>query len=102
MSTSRVFNESLPNMVAGKGLERNGPPEFNETDFNGWVMFLKAHLGRIGGADDALEQDYPTTLLDDDGEELDTLNRTQMRELEVLQEEWKAKNMICYEAIMDV
>ena len=65
-------------------------------------MFLKAHLGRIGGADDALEQDYPTTLLDDDGEELDTLNRTQMRELEVLQEEWKAKNRICYGTIMDV
>ncbi len=88
--------------VAGNGFERNGPPEFNKTDFNGWVMFLKAHLGRIGGADDALEQDYPTTLLDEDGEELDTLNRTQMRELEVLQEEWKVKNRTCYGAIMDV
>jgi hypothetical protein len=49
-------------------------------------MFLKAHLGKIGGADDALEEDYPTTLLDEDGEELDTLNRAHIRELEVLQE----------------
>ncbi len=46
-------------------------------------MFLKAHLGRIGEADDALEEDYPTTLVNEDGEDLDTLNRTQMRELEV-------------------
>ncbi len=70
MSVSRMLNESLPNMVAAG------------------VMFLKAHLvGRIGGADDALEEDYPTTLLDADEEELDTLNRAQMRELEVLQKE---------------
>ena len=86
-----MLNESLPNMVAGKGLERNGPPEFNETDFDGWLMFLKAHLGRIGGADDALEEDYPTTVVDEDGEEVDHPNRTQRTELEALQEEWKVK-----------
>jgi hypothetical protein len=97
-----MLNESLPNMVAGKGLERNGPPEFSETDFDGWLMFLKAHLGRIGGADDALQEDYPTTLVDEDGEEVDHPNRAQLRELEVLQEEWKVKNRVCYGAIMDV
>ena len=36
------------------------------------------------------------------GEEIDHLNRTQERELETLQEEWKVKNRICYGAIMDV
>jgi hypothetical protein len=102
MSNSRVLNESLPNVVAVKGLERNGPPEFSETDFDGWLMFLKAHLGRIGGADDALQEDYPTTLTDEDGEELDHPNCAQMRELEALQEEWKIKNRICYGAVMDV
>jgi hypothetical protein len=34
-----MLNESLPNMVAGKGSERNGPPEFNETDFDGGLLF---------------------------------------------------------------
>ena len=97
-----MLNESLPNMVAGKGSERNGPPEFSETDFDGWLLFMKAHLGRFGGADDALEQEYPTTLVDEDGEELDHLNRAQERELETMQEEWKTKNRICYGAIMDV
>jgi hypothetical protein len=63
---------------------------------------LEASSWKNWGADGALEEDYPTTLLDEDGEELDTLNRTQMRELKVLQEEWKAKNRICYGAIMDV
>ncbi len=48
------------------------------------------------------EQDYPTTLVDDNEEELDHLNRTQERGLETLQEEWKVKNRVCYEAIMDV
>jgi hypothetical protein len=37
----------------------------------------------------ALEKDYPTTIVDEDGEELNTLNRTQIRELAVLQEDWK-------------
>jgi hypothetical protein len=97
-----MLESSLPNMVAGKGSERNGPPEFSESDFDGWLLFLKAHLGRMGGADDALEQDYPTTLVDDDGEEIEHPNRPQMRELELLQEEWKVKNRICYGAIMDV
>ncbi len=59
-------------------------------------------MARIGGADDALHEEYPTTLMDEDEEELDTLNRAQMRELEVLQEEWKVKNRICYGAIMNV
>ncbi len=40
--------------------------------------------------------------MDEDREELDNLNRTEERELETLQEEWKIKNRICYEAIMDV
>ncbi len=95
MSTPRILTESLLNMVADKGLERNSHPEFSENDFDGWLMFLKAHLRKIGGADDALlEEDYPTTLTDEDGEELDHPNRAQMKELEVLQEEWKIKNRI--------
>ncbi len=67
MSLSRMQESSLPNMVAGKGFERNGPLEFSESDFDGWLLFMIAHLGRFGGADDALEQEYPTTLVDDDG-----------------------------------
>jgi hypothetical protein len=62
-----MLESSLPNMVAGKGSERNGLPEFNETDFHGWLLFMKAHLGKFGEADDALEQVCPTTLLDEDG-----------------------------------
>jgi hypothetical protein len=45
---------------------------------------MKAHLGRLGGANDALEQDCPTTLVDEDGEELDHLTRIQERKLETL------------------
>lgn len=37
-------------MVASKGSlsrsERSGPPEFFETDFDGWIVFMKAHLDR--------------------------------------------------------
>jgi hypothetical protein len=79
MSVSCMLNESLPNTVAGKGLDRNSPLEFNETDFDGCLMFLKSHLRRIGRADDALEEDYPTTLMDEDGEELDTLKNGKSR-----------------------
>jgi hypothetical protein len=43
----------------GKGFERNGYPQFSETDFDGWFLFLKTHLGRIVGVDDA------TTLVND-------------------------------------
>jgi hypothetical protein len=102
MSVSRMLESSLPKMVAGKGSERNGPPGFSETDFDGWLLFPKAHLGKFAGVDDALEQDCPTSLLDEDGEEFDHLTRAQERELETLQEEWKNKNRICYAAIMDV
>jgi hypothetical protein len=101
MFVSRMLESSLPNMVARKGSETNGPPEFSETDFHGWLLFMKAHLGRFRGDDDALEQDYPTTLVDEDGEVLDQLTRPQERELETLQKEWKIKNRICYGAIMD-
>ncbi len=65
-----MLESSLPNMVVGKGSERKGPPEFSETDFDGWLLLMKAHLGRFGGANDVLEQDCPTTLVDEDGEEL--------------------------------
>lgn len=49
-----------------------------------------------------LEEDYPTTLVDENNEELDHPNRAQMRELEHLQEDWKVKNRICYGVIMNV
>lgn len=39
-------------------------------------------------------------LVDDDGEEVDHSSRAQIRKLELLQEDWKAKNRICYGAIM--
>jgi hypothetical protein len=43
-----MLESSLPNMVAGKGSRRNGPPEFSKTDFDGWLLFMKAHLGSFG------------------------------------------------------
>jgi hypothetical protein len=65
-------------MIAGKGFERSGPPEFNETDCDGGLLFMKAYSGKFG-ANDALEQDFPTTLVDEDGEERDRFTRPQER-----------------------
>jgi hypothetical protein len=98
---SRMLESLLLNMVAGKGSKRNGPPEFSETNFYGSFLFMKAHLGRFRGADDALEQEYPTTLADENGEEFDCLSRSQERELEILQEKCKLKNWVCSKAITD-
>ncbi len=50
MSLSRMQESLLPNMVAGKGFEQNDPLEFNEADFDSWLLFMKTHLGRYGGA----------------------------------------------------
>ena len=78
---SHMQDSLLWNTVAGKGFERNSLPEFSETDFDGWLLFLKAHLGKMGEADDTLEQDYRTILVDENGEELDHPHCAQMREL---------------------
>ncbi len=80
MSLSRMLENTFPNMVAGKTSKRNGPPEFSEGDFDGWLLFMKVHLGRFAGVDDALEQDFPTSLVDEDGEEIYHLKRTQERD----------------------
>ena len=91
MSNSKLLAELIPNMVAGKGSlsgsGKNGPPEFSETDFDGWVVFMKAHLGRYDRADEALETDYPEDLLDDDGEPMNLNIKKNVDALEELQQE---------------
>jgi hypothetical protein len=42
-------------------------------------------------AEDAMEEDYPTTLVNENGEEMDHPNCLQMRELELLHEDWNKK-----------
>jgi hypothetical protein len=48
-----MLKNFLPNMVAGKGFKKNGPPEFSDINFDGCILFMKAHLGRMEEADNA-------------------------------------------------
>ena len=102
MSTSRVAKESLPNMVAGKGFERFGPPDFTETDFDGWVLFLRAYLGRFDRAHLALDQEYPEEVVDEDGSEIQNPTKRQVEALEESQAQWITRNQLCYSTIMGI
>ncbi len=106
MSNSKLLAELIPNMVAGKdslsGSGKSGPSKFSETNFDGWVVFMKALLGRYDRADEALEMDYPKELLDDDGEPMSLSTKKNAEALEQLQEKWKVKNQICFGLLMNV
>ena len=68
-----IYDEvSISNMVAGKGsgLGRTfGVPDFDENDFDGWVVYLKAFLMKFDRSDVALTTPMPLRATDRDGVE---------------------------------
>lgn len=67
----------------------SAPPDFLKTDFDVWVVFRKAQLGRYDRADEALETDY---LLVYDGDRLNLNHKKNPVALEAIQEKWKVKS----------
>jgi hypothetical protein len=95
----------LSNMVAGNigvGAGRfGGVPKFDESDFDGWVLFMKASLRKFDRADLALTDPMPRKEVDDDGEEVDFSDSDDEELFQKKLTKWSTRNDQAYSLIME-
>ncbi len=96
----------LSNMVAGNmgvGAGRFGGvlPKFDESDFDGWVLFMKAPLRKFDRTDLALSDPMPRKEVDDDGEEVDFSDSNDEELFPKKLTKWSTRNDQAYSLIME-
>ena len=110
LATNRMIysDEQVSNMVAGTagnsgfGQGRiGGAPRFDEADFDGWVIFLKAFLMKFDRGDLALSDPMPMRETDDGGSDVEYDDEEEEAAYQKSKQRWLTRNMNAYSFIMD-